>query len=934
MSDCSFNMEMRDAASDAATGTDARTASRPGSVTSGVETQTQKRVIKLTAKALAEKLDRLQNGRKAKLNKASTQRNVIQNLMSKGEKTKVQYALDDLMEMCEEAKCRHDSLLVLLPCDEKEKHEIWFKAKMLANDECIANTKMWVSSNESIAHENDDVVDENDDDDDVVDDDINPDDSVSNVGSKRSSQRSGNSGKSSTTSSARVKAEAERASLMARIAALKAKHALEEEEQQLRRKKGQLKLETELAASAARLAVLHASNLKCTSQATSNGMNSYVEKEQRKGDVSVLNPKAKEFKPETCKSTQQNDLTKVLLLHDNTMEVQSKETVHCLRNASIPQHIPNEQQQENNLQGMPQSLQDQLGAAHIKDEEVKSAYPKQISQNPSGDLFAIMQRQNEITAALVQQQRSLSLPPRDIPIFDGDPLQYRAFIKAFEQGVEEKAGQVDCLYYLEQFTRGQPRELVRSCQHMASERGYAVAKDLLREHFGNQYKTATAYMERALAWQSIKSEDVKTLQAYSLFLRGCCNVMEELEYMQELDMPVNMRAIITKLPYKMREQWRTKAHDIMGTTGHRASFSDLVTFIERRVSILSDPLFGDIQDQSTNAAVNKTLTRFKSQPRNKVRGSVVATTVTSLEPPEEVEEPPFHPEKAESVGCLCCSRNHSLEECKQFKGKKHKEKLLFLREKRICFACLCSGHMSRDCERRLTCQVCSQTHPTVLHINRQTTALEQERKPSKHSGSLTTCGHTGAGKDRCVLSILPVKVKTSKGNHIINTYAFLDPGSSGTFCSEHLMQKLNVTGKRTNFLLRTMGQTKVTPAYSLFDVEVSGLDSNDFYLLPEIITQQKMPVTTDDMITSEDLCKWPYLSKVHIPSIKANVDLLIGTNAPKLLEPWEVINSQGNGPYAVRTVLGWVVNGPLDGGSDVDQELHSATVNRVSVCKL
>lgn len=51
-------MEMRDAASDAATGTDARTASRPGSVTSGVETQTQKCVIKLTAKALAEKLDR------------------------------------------------------------------------------------------------------------------------------------------------------------------------------------------------------------------------------------------------------------------------------------------------------------------------------------------------------------------------------------------------------------------------------------------------------------------------------------------------------------------------------------------------------------------------------------------------------------------------------------------------------------------------------------------------------------------------------------------------------------------------------------------------------------------------------------------------------------------------------------------------------------
>lgn len=34
---------------------------------------------------------------------------------------------------------------------------------------------------------------------------------------------------------------------------------------------------------------------------------------------------------------------------------------------------------------------------------------------------------------------------------------------------------------------------------------------------------------------------------------------------------------------------------------------------------------------------------------------------------------------------------------------------------------------------------------------------------------------------------------------------------------------------------------------------------------------------------------------------------------PNLMEPWKVINSQGKGPYAVKTLLGWVVNGPLQG---------------------
>ncbi|XP_037620552.1 uncharacterized protein LOC119485230 [Sebastes umbrosus] len=895
-------MESREAASGRITGTGAQTASETG----GVETPAEKRVVKLTVKALADKLEKLQDSRRAKLNKVTNIRKSMQSLMLMGDKEQVQNALEELINVCNEAKCVHESLLGLLPCDEKEKHVTWFNAKMLAPNECIAEAKRWVSCIEGDTHEKGNI-----------EDDIHPDDSVSNVGSKHSSHKSMNSGKSSTTSSARIKVEADRAALMARVASLKERQALEEQEQQLKRKREQLDLEAELAASTAKLAVLRAYDVGSSSQVPSNGMNSYLERDKRKMEsANVLNPSAKEYKPGSWKSSQQNDMTKGSLLSNRPLDMR-----------------PNEHQQENNLLGTSQHLQYQPTTAQLKPEERQPTYQHLVGQHPTVDILTIMHRQNEITAALVQQQRSLSLPPRDIPLFEGDALQYRTFIKAFEQGVEEKAGQADCLYYLEQFIRGQPQELVRSCQHMAPERGYAVAKGLLQEHFGNQYKIATAYIEKALAWQIIKSEDVKALQAYSLFLRGCCNVMGELQYMEELDMPVNMRAIISKLPYKMREQWRTVAHDIMEKSNNRAYFIDLVKFMERHVRILSDPLFGNIQEPTSAVTGTKPLARFKPQSGYKVKENIVATTVTSKDLPQEAKEPTSDPAKAENAECLCCACSHSLDECKQFKGKMHKDKIHFLREKGVCFACLGDGHMSRDCERHMTCKVCGQTHPTVLHIKRQVTAWQQE--PSQQPYSFQTCGHTGAGEDRCVLSILPVKVKSAKGNHIIETYAFLDPGSSATFCSEHLMQRLNVTGRRTSFLLHTMGQETVVPAYSLTGLEVSDLDGNDFYILPEVFTQKKMPVTTDSMVTHEDLAKWPYLSKVHIPSIKANVDLLIGTNAPKILEPWEVINSCGNGPYAIRTVLGWVVNGPLIGNSGtLEAGLPSANVNRISVCKL
>lgn len=71
-----------------------------------------------------------------------------------------------------------------------------------------------------------------------------------------------------------------------------------------------------------------------------------------------------------------------------------------------------------------------------------------------------------------------------------------------------------------------------------------------------------------------------------------------------------------------------------------------------------------------------------------------------------------------------------------------------------------------------------------------------------------------------------------------------------------------------------------------------------------------IPVTKENIPKEEDLRKWPYLSDELTP-IDASIELLIGVNAPKAMEPWRVVNSEGRGPYTVQTLLGWVINGPL-----------------------
>lgn len=155
--------------------------------------------------------------------------------------------------------------------------------------------------------------------------------------------------------------------------------------------------------------------------------------------------------------------------------------------------------------------------------------------------------------------------------------------------------------------------------------------------------------------------------------------------------------------------------------------------------------------------------------------------------------------------------------------------------------------------------------------------------------SLKDGKYIGPVSKDCALSIVPVNVKLSKGTKVVQTYAFLDPGSSATFCTEELMSQLNAAGRKMKILLKTMGQVKLVASY-----RVSGLEAASF---------KSIPVTKDNIPTEKDIRKWSYLRDVDLTPINASIGLLIGINVPKALEPWRIVNSEGNGPYAVKLSL-------------------------------
>ena len=130
------------------------------------------------------------------------------------------------------------------------------------------------------------------------------------------------------------------------------------------------------------------------------------------------------------------------------------------------------------------------------------------------------------------------------------------------------------------------------------------------------------------------------------------------------------------------------------------------------------------------------------------------------------------------------------------------------------------------------------------------------------------------------------------------------------FVSCHI--HLGVCGKRTTINLTILNADSVpTSCFAVSNLEVCGFTESVFVTLPVVFSQESMPVSRDQVPSQEDLNRWTYLSHIAVPALDAEVGILIGNNVPKATEPWEVVNSLGDGPYEVRFLLGWSVNGSL-----------------------
>ena len=121
-----------------------------------------------------------------------------------------------------------------------------------------------------------------------------------------------------------------------------------------------------------------------------------------------------------------------------------------------------------------------------------------------------------------------------------------------------------------------------------------------------------------------------------------------------------------------------------------------------------------------------------------------------------------------------------------------------------------------------------------------------------------------------------------------------------------------VKKKKTTLSLTTLGKQHSATECRVFKLEVFDLDEHNFVELPTVFSTPKLPVGKYSIPQQEDVSKYPHLRGIQLPKIDACIGLLIRNDVPKALQPKEIRECKDQGPYAVRTIFGWTINGPLE----------------------
>ena len=555
-----------------------------------------------------------------------------------------------------------------------------------------------------------------------------------------------------------------------------------------------------------------------------------------------------------------------------------------------------------------QSLEvdDVRGDAHGFREDRHKSEGRQ-DDNPEGGVDDKSEIGSLSASALAQAEmiNLLSMPKVEIDKFDGDPLEYQSFITIFDETVHGKTSDDHLkLARLLQYTTGPAKAAIKNCALIGGEKGYQQAREILSARFGNSHLISQRIISDLKHGRAVNR--VQELQQLADEASMAYVALNKLSMLSEVESQQSVLDILKRCPQFVGNKWRQKALDVKRETGDYPRFVDFVKFLKIVASDSCDPVYGrDVQSRSVSRGVCHNVVGERFVARSEIAG--------------QVRSQQMYP-------CVVCQERHHLFHCDKFKAMPPQKRLDLVAKCGLCFNCLMNGHRAYECKKQSVCSVpgCGRKHTKFIHVENPASGRYRLRENGSED-IVNAVSNVNCGNTNVYLPIVPVIVD---GKYRVN--ALLDSGSTNTFVSSGLDRKLRLPGSNTVYRMKTLGSDS-TVSSKMVSLEVSSIDGEEAMKLTNVLIVPSIPVTYPTRTL--DLKGYPHLADIPINSIKGDirVDVLIGMDHGQALMPLEVRSSADKRqPYAVRTLFGWCLNGPLPGGNGGDVTANFVKVEQIN----
>ncbi|XP_041761150.1 uncharacterized protein LOC121587900 [Anopheles merus] len=244
--------------------------------------------------------------------------------------------------------------------------------------------------------------------------------------------------------------------------------------------------------------------------------------------------------------------------------------------------------------------------------------------------------------------------------------------------------------------------------------------------------------------------------------------------------------------------------------------------------------------------------------------------------------------------CPCCQGSHALYRCERFKNIPVHERLEIVVNSQQCQACLTSNnHSQNNCNEARECgiQGCRETHHQLLHTG-DTVRMNYHQTIQN-----------------VYYQIVPVVLRNN--NHTLETYAFLDAGSSLTLIEENTANKLHLNGVTDPLTLTWTQNLSVQENCSRrVSCMIKGMNEKKEHLLNGIRTVKNLQLPSQTLSGSILAARYPHLKGIKLSDYqKARPTVLIGLNHSHLLMPLGRKMGRPEEPMAIKTKLGWLIFG-------------------------